>query len=66
MATLRINVYKCGGIWFGAVWRGNEYDSCDRLDVVDNATESEAIAAAALSTDEPCEVVRVDDLETSN
>jgi hypothetical protein len=59
---LRINVYKCGTTWYCARFRGDEFDCCEELLVDDHATESEAIAAAALSTEEPCEVTRVGDL----
>jgi hypothetical protein len=46
MSTIKINVYRDGSTWFGSRWIDDEYDGCDDLDVVDGATEAEAIAAA--------------------
>lgn len=65
MATVKINVYKAGGEWFGARWIGGEYDGCDELGCPSDATEAEALAFAALmplSGHETREINRVADV----
>lgn len=44
--TIKINVYRDGGTWYGARWVGEEYDGCDPLDIDDDAPAEVAIRAA--------------------
>lgn len=46
MKTIEINVYKSGGVWFGARFIGGEYDGCDELGCEDDCTDNEALAVA--------------------
>ena len=62
--SIKINVFRDGGEWFGARWIDGEYDGCDSLDIADDATEAEAIEAARtmpLSIDGERTVARVED-----
>ncbi|HET9045068.1 MAG TPA: hypothetical protein VFN70_18060 [Burkholderiales bacterium] len=61
MKTIKINVYRSGGEWFGARWIGGEYDGCDALDA---STEEEALEEARtmpLATQGEREINRVAD-----
>lgn len=65
MTTIKINVYRDGGEWFGARWIDGEYDGCDSLDIAEGATEAEAIEAARnmpLNVKGERTVSRVDDV----
>lgn len=44
--TIKINVYRCAGEWYGARWIGGEYDGCDELPCDSDASEEEAIECA--------------------
>ena len=43
MATIKINVFRDAGTWYGARWIDGEYDGCDSLDV---SSERDALEAA--------------------
>lgn len=45
--AIQINIYRSGGVWFGARWIDGEYDGCDELDY-EGATEAEAMAWARI------------------
>ena len=69
MSTIKINVYRDGGEWFGARWIDGEYDGCDSLDIDDNSSESEAIEAAetmSLSVSGDRTVRKVDDIDSAS
>jgi hypothetical protein len=46
MGKVEINVYRCGGQWYGAIWIDGVYDSCDSLPCGEEATERQALACA--------------------
>ena len=69
MQTIKINVYKAAGEWFGARWIGDEYDGCDPLGIDSEASDAEAIAFAALmplskADETPRTVQRVADVDS--
>ena len=62
--TILINVFRDGGVWFGARWIDGQYDGCDRLNVGNDASDDEAIEAVRtmpLLVEGPRVVRRVDD-----
>ena len=61
---ITINIYRDGGVWFGAIWVDGEYDTCTALPCDDDASDSEAERCAMdmpLLCTGPREVRRVDD-----
>lgn len=68
MTTIKINVFRDGSVWFGARWIDGEYDGCDSLEISDDASERDAIEAAAnmpLRIDGDRTVSRVDDVDST-
>jgi hypothetical protein len=69
MATIKINVYRDGSTWFGARWIDGDYDGCDALDIADECSAAEAIAAARampMTVNGERLVSRVDDIDSAN
>lgn len=65
MATIKINVYRDGGTWYGARWIDGEYDGCDEMDLDADAPEAAALEYAEsmpLTVAGDRVVARVDDV----